>query len=216
MSFLGLDRDQFPGLDVCQAWKDGGASFVDYYLEAPSHSGSDWMDNRSDLISIGLNVLPIYVGQQITGPGSHRASTLQGGLDGQDAVRKLTEDGHPAGIFCALDIESGPPFVDPMKAYAIAWALTVQQNGYGAMLYVSHAMAAVAAAAVPGVRIYAFQVPTISQTDAELPLVTPDMDSFSYPNAAAVQFRQNVMLRAGSWTGLVDLNASLTPDPAAP
>ena len=77
--FAGFDRSDYPG-DQVMSWLKANTNLVwcGYYLgPSPSHAGTTWMTRRAALAAAGWGVAPIYVGQQITGPGSHNPSTAR-------------------------------------------------------------------------------------------------------------------------------------------
>jgi hypothetical protein len=66
------------------AWLKANTNLVwcGYYLApAPSHHDTSWMGTRAALAAAGWGVAPVYLGQQITGPGSYNPSLQQGGTD---------------------------------------------------------------------------------------------------------------------------------------
>src|ERR1700692_1712966 len=107
--FVGFDCLAYPGIDE-MTWLKANTNlgWCGFYLApAPSHSDSSWRGSRSDLVALGWGILPIYVGQQTTGPGSHNVSGAQGTLDGGDAAALAAAAGFPNGAFLYLDIEDG-------------------------------------------------------------------------------------------------------------
>jgi len=97
--FVGFDCLTYPGIDE-MTWLKANTNlgWCGFYLApAPSHSDSSWRGSRSDLVALGWGLLPIYVGQQTTGPGSHSVSGAQGTLDGGDAAALAAAAGFPNG-----------------------------------------------------------------------------------------------------------------------
>src|SRR5579859_4599496 len=97
--FAGFDTAFYPG-DNQMAWLRANTNFVwcGYYLApAPSHRDTSWMGNRATLSSQGWGIAPVYLGQQITGPGSHNPSAAQGATDGNDAADLMDGDGFQPG-----------------------------------------------------------------------------------------------------------------------
>src|ERR1700691_4592878 len=71
-----FDRSDYPGDDV-MTWLRAHTNLQwcgYYFAPAPSHGDTSWMARRSALVAAGWGIAPIYVGQQITGPGSHNPS----------------------------------------------------------------------------------------------------------------------------------------------
>jgi hypothetical protein len=216
MSFAGFDTDQYPGDAVMAALKaQTNLAWVALYLEAPSHCNGGWLGKRATLKGQGWGLLPVYVGQQVTGPGSHVVTGRQGAIDGADAAGKVIAEGFAPGSVCALDIENGAPFDSPMADYAEAWCTVFRGAGFTPMVYSSHAMAPEVATKIPGARHWIYQVPTLARTTAANPFPAPALGSFSFA-ADACQHRQNVAITVAGHTLLVDLDVAATADPSAP
>jgi hypothetical protein len=217
MSFAGLDTDQFCGLDATKALAaETNVAWLGYYLEAPSHSNAGWMGNRASLIAQGFGLCPIYVGQQTIGPGSHNVTAAQGTLDGLDCAAKMASEGFPAGSFAYLDLENGAPFGAAQSAYVSAWASAFEGAGYAPGAYCSHIMAHAVAAANPAVRIWAFNVPSVTRTVAVYPFPTPDPSLSGYSAAVMWQREQNVSISGPGFSLVVDLDTSSLADPSLP
>jgi hypothetical protein len=211
-SFAGFDTSVYPG-DAVMALLKPHFTWCCSYMVAPSHPEGDWTAADGRLIQAGWSLLDIYVGQQVTGPGSHRASALQGMADAGDAVRQMIARGRAFGLACVLDNEQGPPLEDPMLAYDIAWARRVAAEGFKPIIYASHLMAKDIAEAIPEAGLFIYDISTIARTTASPPFPTPDMSTFGCPQAIACQFRQNVALP--DFGIVVDLDVAATADPAA-
>jgi hypothetical protein len=217
MAYAGFDTDIFPGMDTMSALKaQTNLVWCVAYLVAPSHANSSWNGQHLALKMAGWGILPVYVGQQINGPGSHSMTYGRGFIDGADAASKMQDEGYAAGSMVALDLEDGAPFVDPRASYVSSWCRTVTKNGFAPAVYCSHAIAQAVADANPGVRIYAFKVPTVEITSETAPFPTPDPAGCGFDAALAWQYRQNVNIQAGGSTLLVDLDSSTMPDPSVP
>src|SRR5579875_3277028 len=82
--FAGFDRTAFPGrAEMGWLRKNTNLTWCGYYLApAPSHGDTGWMGNRAVLAGQGWGIAPVYVGQQVTGPGSHDSSLATGQADG--------------------------------------------------------------------------------------------------------------------------------------
>jgi len=220
--FPGFDTSEFPGAAEMQ-WLRNNTNLVwcGYYLgPAPSHSSTSWIGQRSALQAAGWGIAPVYVGQQIGGPGSHRVSGSQGRVDGQDAAQLLEREGFAAGTCVYLDLEDGPPLAAPRTDYVTAWVNAVRGSGFQPGVYCSHALATDAHALCPDARLWAFKVETIREhafPGTNFPDLHPA--GCGFPGAYIWQLGQNCRLNLPSApmnSPLVDLDSALTPDPGAP
>ena len=215
--FPGFDCSGFPSLDVT-GWLKTNTNFVwcGFYLgPAPSHLDRGWMRHRAELAGQGWGLAPIYVGQQVTGPGSKLSSGPQGETDGQDALALMRSAGFPSGTFVYLDLENGPPLQQIQRDYVGRWVDAVTSGGFGAGIYCSHTFAQETHALRPGARIWAFKVTT---TDAHAVPGNNFPDSHpsgsGFPGSFVWQLGQNGVIDAGpNRTLKVDLDTALTPDP---
>jgi hypothetical protein len=221
-AFAGFDTDIYPG-DAQMAWLLANTNFVfcGYYLApAPSHGDRSWMGNRAGLAAAGWGIAPVYLGQQVVGPGSHNPSAAQGTIDGTDAAAKMAGEDFAARSCVYLDLENGPPLPDVLGDYVGAWCDAVAAGGYQPGVYCSHAIAASVVALTANIRIWAFKVPTIAPNSVpgtEFP--TPDPSGSGFAAATMWQRGQNCQLSlqgAPMPAMTVDLNVATTADPGAP
>lgn len=220
--FAGFDSSEFPG-SVEMAWLKANTNLVwcGYYLgPAPSHRSASWMGQRPMLKNAGWGLAPLYVGQQINGPGRHNVNGPQGTLDGTDAVNLLRSDGFIPKTCVYLDLEDGPPFATPRADYVAAWIDAVAAGGFQAGIYCSHTFASDVHALRPNARVWAFKVGTASEhpfPGTKFPDLHPA--GSGYPGAYIWQLGQNCRLSlpaAPLRSLLVDLDSALTSDPGAP
>lgn len=220
----GLDMSAYPGLDTL-AWikSETGISFVGFYLgPAPSHPDDDWMQHRDDLMQQGWGLAPIYVGQELAGPGSHAVTAQQGDEDGRTAAVLMERAGFPRHSTCYLDLEDGAPLEEPRASYVKYWAGSLFGGGYMPGVYCSHAIADAvasmfAAESVESPRIWAFKVPTTATHPiGDLSLPAPDPSGCGFANATAWQRDQNAEIHTPHGTVLVDVSTSTLADPSAP
>jgi hypothetical protein len=215
MPHSGLDTARFPGFDTMAAARKLGFVVSGYYLRAPSHPDQSWSGKRSGLAQLGFGFLPVYVGQQLDGPGSHQVTDEQGQVDGAEAALLMHDEGFPPGSTVFLDLENGPPLGARQAAYVYAWRRAVISADMVAGVYVSHALAHLVALQNPGAPIWTVNVPTVKQTAGAPPFPAPSIGLGGFSQAAAWQYRQNVSVAALGGL-LVDLNSAATPDPSAP
>jgi len=227
--YAGFDTDQFPGLEQL-GWLKSNTNFswCGYYLApAPSHDDQGWMSNRNALLAQGWALLPIYLGQQTIGPGSHNVNHAQGSVDGSDAVQLMRDEGFQPGSYVFIDWEDGSDLSDDSSGYLFAWANAVIGMGYRPGVYCSHmlanSMTSLMASVTPpcDARIWAWKV---SETDTHAYACAlddfPDTDpaGCGFPDAVAWQCEQNCELSlpgAPSATMTVDLSSSSLPDPSS-
>jgi len=177
--------------------------FCGFYLApAPSHYDRSWQAHADIVRDAGFKMLPIYVGQQVIGPGAKHPSTANGKKDGEAAVDLATEAKFAPKSPIYLDLENGAPVPPKEHEYAFAWAETVREHGYTPGVYCSHAIADHFDQAF--IRVWAFKVPTVHRTYATFDqLPSPPKTPWNWN---ACQYRQNVMLRPLGV--LVDLNCA--------
>lgn len=217
MTLAGFDVSQYPTDEVMTALiTTTNLCFTGYYLApAPSHHDTGWMGKRAWLEGQGWGFAPVYVGQQVTGPGSHIVTQTQGTIDGEQAAALMAQEGFPAGSTVFLDIENGPPMNAAQEAYIAAWADAVVSGGYVAGVYCSHLLAARIATLAFGLRIWVFEVSAIGGT-ASFPFPTPPMADSGYPDAVCWQRADNVAITCQGHSLTVDLDVANVKDPSAP
>ena len=217
--FAGLDIDQYPGDENMALLRaKTNLAFTGFYLApAPSHQDTGWMAKRAVLAGQGWGFLPIYVGQEVVGPGSHSSSASAGAWDGARAAELAAQAGFLAGTYVYLDLENGPPMSPEQRSYIVAWAAALQVRAYKPGIYVSHLLADQAAQAVPGARIWVVKVQSTEPHDAthyknEFPLVDPHAGGYQF--AYAWQHEQDAEINVDGLFLTVDLNVSILPDPS--
>ena len=217
----GFDRSDYPGNTV-MAWLRANTNlrWCGYYLApAPSHGSLTWMTRRAALRAAGWGIAPLYVGQQITGPGSQSPSTAQGTIDGKDAVALMGAEGFEPGRCVYLDLENGPPLTNPLRDYVGTWCDAVKQGGFQPGIYCSHGFAIDVHNLRSDVRIWAFNVSTTKSHPVPAPFPDPHPSGSGYLGATAWQLGQNCIIdvqpaHLGKLD--VDLDTALTDDPSAP
>jgi hypothetical protein len=218
----GFDASDFPGAAE-MAWLKANTNLLwsGYYLApSPSHHGTGWMGQRASLQGAGWGLAPLYVGQQLSGLGSHHVTGPQGTTDGLDAVGLMTGEGFAAGSTVYLDLEDGPPFTAPRTTYVQAWADEVAKAGFRPGVYCSHGFAADVHTLCPAARLWVFKVDTTAVHDfpgTNFPDLHPAGSGFT--GAFIWQLGQNCRLNlpaAPLKSPLVDLDTALQPDPGKP
>jgi len=219
--FAGLDTYAFPG-DAALAWLKANSNLTwcgCYLAPAPSHGDTGWMGRRAALAAAGWGIAPIYVGQQLAGPGSHAVTTAHGAIDGAAAAALMAGEGFAPGSYVYLDLEDGAPFQPPRTDYVTAWAAAVRAAGYAPGVYCSHAIGEAVHALVPRARIWAFKVAATQPhpfPGTNFPDVAPA--ACGYPGAYMWQLGQSCRITLGTAPGslVVDLSSAVAADPSAP
>jgi hypothetical protein len=239
--FLGFDRSGYPGDAVMQSLWDSvpDLTFVCLYLApAPSHGNRAWMDAAPSLLSMGWGLVPTYVGQQVSGPGSSSVTAAQGRIDGQDAAGLAARAGLSSRSVIYLDIENGGTMPPHQLAYVKAWIDEVhKQTDYWAGVYCSHHLTAqqVADATAPlvaetehGVATWAFRPVDSGPSVIDLGVEQPqDPAGSGYAAALVWQYRMSLNGSVDlTWTdkqsgtpkrlNQVDLDTASVFDPSNP
>jgi hypothetical protein len=224
--YAGFDTATYPGnaqLDWLKA--NTNLSWCGYYLApAPSHHDVGWMKNRAYLLESGWGLLPVYLGQQTSGPGSHIVTAAQGTIDGANAASLANADGFASLSYIYLDIEDGSALSADATAYIQAWGQAVLQGGYMPGFYCSHGIAAqvqvISAAINPNTRIWAYKVTTVAQHPFAGNInnfQTSDPAGSGFAGACVWQCEQNTVLSlndAPSNAMVVDLSTSNVANPS--
>lgn len=214
--FAGFDISGYPG-DATMSWLKANTNLVwcGYYLVAPSHQHSTWVGKQAQLRAAGWGIAPVYVGQQVTGPGSKNPSAATGTTDGNQAVTEMTNDGFAAGSCVYLDIENGPPLTALQQDYLNSWCDAVEQGGFTPGIYCSHLIAQQINELRPEARIWAFKI-TNQPNPVPAPFPSPDPSGSGFGGATAWQLAQNCFIKANQATLQVDLDSANVADPGAP
>jgi hypothetical protein len=221
-AFAGFDSSAYPG-DPIMEWlrTNTNLAWCGYYFgKTPSHTGTDWMGKRTFLQGLNWGIAPLYVGQELIGPGSHHTNGIQGTIDGKDAAQFMSSEGFASGSVVYLDLENGLPFPDAQKAYVRNWCASVQQAGLTPGVYCSHTFAAQVATLVPAAMVWAFNVPTTDPNKVPGPhYPDPSPAGSGYIGAFIWQLGQHCLIDVpGAPGGVleVDLDSASTPNPTIP
>jgi hypothetical protein len=217
--FAGFDAETYPG-DATMAYLQNNTNLVwcGYYLApSPSQQGTSWMGNRAALNAAGWGILPIYVGEQVIGPGSQHPSAAKGQSDGAQAAQYMDSEGFPAGSYVYLDLENGRPFPPLLQDYVTSWCAAVAATAYLPGVYCSHSFAIDVHNLAPAARIWAFYVQTTAPHPVLNPFPDPDPSGCGYIGATAWQLGQSCRIRTQAAQPLeVDLSTANLADPGAP
>ena len=214
--FAGFDISDYPGDAVMNSLKaNTNLVWCGYYLVAPSHRNSSWTGKRAQLSANGWGIAPVFVGQQVGGPGSLNPSAATGITDGNQAVAGMRQEGFAPGSSVYLDIENGPPLTGPQQDYLNSWCDTVQQGGFSPAVYCSHLLAQDIHNLRPACRIWAFKL-TNQPNPVPAPFPNPDPSGSGFNGATAWQLAQNCFIKVNNSSLQVDLDSANIPDPGAP
>ena len=220
-AYAGFDRSDYPGIAV-MAWLRAHTNlrWCGFYLApAPSHPDKSWMGSRAELVAQGWGLAPIYLGQEVTGPGGHFVTEGQGAIDGQQAAALMAAAGFSRGSCVYLDLENGPPMGMVQREYVAAWIDAVTAAGYAPGVYCSFMLAAQIAALRPSARVWAFHVCTVSKHDVPgSTFPSPDPSTSGFAGADIWQLDDSAVIPCAAAPGgslLVDLDSSNSADPSA-
>jgi Rv2525c-like, glycoside hydrolase-like domain len=235
-NFAGFDRDLYPGDAAMQAIiQNTNLRWCGFYLApAPSHLDQSWMTKCAFLKGLGFGLAPIYVGQQVQGPGSHNVTAAQGTIDGQNAAQLASQAAFGNGSIIFLDIEQGPPIQPATIAYYVAWVAGVTANGFAPGVYCSHAQLPQALFNADNRPVFwifnlnHFTCDPSAATSSRIliprnaPFPAPDPASGGVSFAKLLQFAQSIEatkcgINAGGSVVLnVDFDSSVASDPSNP
>jgi hypothetical protein len=134
-SFLGFDRNEYPG-DANLAALHQTFAFSGYWLnDPPGEQSNTWARKRAKLESAGFGFLVLFNGR-LYKDLLHNAAAL-GQADGKTAAGSAKREGFPARTIIFLDIEQGGRMLTEQKAYIYAWVDAVTANGFRAGVYCS-------------------------------------------------------------------------------
>jgi putative peptidoglycan binding protein/glycoside hydrolase-like protein len=220
--YAGFDAFAYPGDNVMDWLKaHTNLCWVCVYLKSPSNdhaSYGTWMPAVDRLRRTGWGMAPTYVGQQVTGKGSHVVTAAQGEIDGADAVGTMKSLGFPPGSCVFLDLENGPPLTDAQKAYTPAWADKVAAGGFSPGIYCSYLLGSAIRQLLPQARIWVFHVATTAAHNVDAPYLekSPVLSGFSGATLWQRDDAASIVTDAAGNRSQVDLNTSLMPDPSSP
>ncbi len=218
-AYAGFDRSEYPG-KVVMDWLKANTNlkWAGYYLApAPSHQDPSWM-NADEAGLDGWGLAPIYVGQEVVGPGSHKVNAGQGAVDGAHACSLMTSTGFDKGSVVYLDLENGPPMPPLQKDYVGAWCDAVVGAGFKPGVYCSFMFAPQVKALRPDAVIWVFHVRTVSPHPVPgTTFPTPDPATSGYSGASIWQHDDEARIVCPVANGgilAVDLDSADSVDPS--
>ena len=136
-SYLGFDRNQYPGDDNLAALHQT-FSFAGYWLNnPPGENANTWTGKRQTLQSSGFGFLVLFNGRLIAELKSSANARRLGTADAHAAITAARREGFPAKTIIFLDQEEGGRMLPEQKSYIYAWVDGVAAAGFRAGIYCS-------------------------------------------------------------------------------
>lgn len=136
-SYLGFDRNQYPGDENLAALRQTFA-FSGFWLNTPpGEKRNDWVGKRRLIESKGFGFLVLFNGRLYRSLKNEDKAAALGKSDAQAAVEAAKREGFPAKTIIFLDQEEGGRMLPEQRAYIHAWVDGVIAAGYGAGIYCS-------------------------------------------------------------------------------
>ena len=218
--YAGFDISDYPGAAQMDWLKNNSnLTWCGFYLgSAPSHPSASWMNARADLAKQGWGFAPIYVGQQVTGPGSHNVNLAQGTQDAANALKLMQQAGFSQGNCVYLDLENGLPFSQDQQDYVAGWIDGVIAGQFQPGVYCSWTFAGQVHLLRSQPRIWVFRVSTTTPHPVPGPnYPDPHPAASGYAGAYGWQLGMECRISSpGAPNGIlqVDLDSAVSPDPS--
>lgn len=129
-SFLGFDRNLFPGAAALPMLRKTFA-FAGYWLSPPpGETTNTWVGQRESLRSLGFGFLLLYRGPLERELKTATQAAQRGSTDAQNASAVAKQEGFPARAIVFVDIEEGGRLSDNCHVYLRAWTKQIDEAGY--------------------------------------------------------------------------------------
>ena len=136
-SYLGVDRNDYPGNAVMKALRNTFA-FTGYWLNnPPGENRNDWHGNRQSVEAMGYGFLILFNGREYAYLKASGHAAKIGVTDSAAAVQAAQREGFHQGATIFLDQEQGGRMLPEQLAYILAWVDGVIRGGYRAGIYCS-------------------------------------------------------------------------------
>jgi Rv2525c-like, glycoside hydrolase-like domain len=136
-TYLGLDRNQYPGDDHLAALRKT-FRFTSYWLSNPPGENSNtWKGRRALLRSHGFGFLVLFNGRKYKQLKAPADAAALGNSDADAAIKAAAAEGFPLRTVIFFDQEEGGRLLPEQRAYLHAWVDFVNQAGYRAGVYCS-------------------------------------------------------------------------------
>jgi hypothetical protein len=134
-SYLGFDRNQYPGDETLKALRQTFAYAGFWLNNPPGENTNSWRGKRQAIESAGFGFMVLFNGR--LDKQLRRNPDALGKTDGQAAVTSAQREGFPAHAIIFLDIEEGGRMLPEQRAYIYAWVDAVNGAGFRAGVYCS-------------------------------------------------------------------------------
>ncbi len=136
-SFLGMDRNDYPGDANMQALKKTFA-FTGYWLNnAPGTTNNSWMGKRQALEKMGYGFLLLFNGREYQELKASGDAAGVGARDAEAAIQSAQREGFPKHAIIFLDQEQGGRMLPEQREYIYAFVDGVVRGDYRAGIYCS-------------------------------------------------------------------------------
>ena len=136
-SFLGFDRNQYPGDDALARLHQTFA-FTGYWLNSPPGTkGTTWIGKRARLQNAGFGFLVLFNGRLYRALGKEQHAHALGEHDAREAIAAARREGFPQHTIIFLDQEEGGRLLREQRAYLFAWIDTISASDFRAGVYCS-------------------------------------------------------------------------------
>lgn len=136
-SYLGFDRNDYPGDEALAALRKAFA-FSGYWLNAPpGENSTTWTGKREILRANGFGFLVLFNGRLDKDLKKVNDAAQLGSTDAAAAMKAAQAEGFPRGTIIFLDQEEGGRMLPEQLAYLYAWIDSVNAAGYRAGIYCS-------------------------------------------------------------------------------
>lgn len=136
-SYLGFDRNEYPGDDALFALRETFA-FTGFWLNNPPGATSNtWRGKRNTLLARGFGFLVLFNGRLDKDLRAGSAPENLGRTDAATAAKSASSEGFPRNTTIFLDIEEGGRMLPEQKAYIYAWVDAIHEAGFRAGIYCS-------------------------------------------------------------------------------
>lgn len=134
-SYLGFDRNQYPGDETLKVLRQTFAYAGFWLNNPPGENTNSWRGKRQAIESAGFGFMVLFNGR--LDKQLRRNPDALGKTDGQAAVTSAQREGFPAHAIIFLDIEEGGRMLPEQRAYIYAWVDAVNGAGFRAGVYCS-------------------------------------------------------------------------------
>src|SRR5215469_6534724 len=136
-TFLGFDRNEYPGDDALPALRKSFA-FAGYWLSAPPGAKTNsWQGKRALLESHGFGFLLLFNGRMAAEVRTAQLAEDGGLADARNAAAAARAQGFPERSVIFLDEEEGGRFSEEQHLYLHTWAEELERQKFRPGIYCS-------------------------------------------------------------------------------